>query len=145
MRPSIRTTALLTAALGTILLSTAGMPAEPARAAARVCAVDLRHTGGQDHCPAASAEVVIEILYEDPDFEGPALFITAPHGCTASTADVDHAMPFVGSPGWPQYLGSYRTFAGCTATHYELPNYQGRTFEDGNGPVPFPVGSIRWT
>ncbi|MGI5150060.1 hypothetical protein ACQEVC_27570 [Plantactinospora sp. CA-294935] len=80
--------------------------------------------GKQSASRAAAADIVIGIEYEDSDFEGSRLIVTATSGCTSTLADTDWLMSGLSSD-WNDEIGSYQAFANCYAKHYEHINFTG--------------------
>ncbi|MCA2211928.1 hypothetical protein [Jidongwangia harbinensis] len=138
MQTYTRALALITAAaVGALTVPPPARAAEPHR-----CMIGLSRAGGPAACApvTAAADATIEVMYLAGDGR---YLVSAPAPCTADAGDVDYEWAV---PAWgPLLLDWYQTFAGCRATHYELPDFAGRTFEGTTEPRPFPVRSIRWT
>jgi hypothetical protein len=116
------------------------------RLAARLNAPVTRSGGA-----APAADVLIGIEYEDSDFEGSTLTITAPAGCFGAhtDADWDWGLSSVGSD-WNDEIGSYRAFSGCLAEHFEHIDFGGvsTAYDAGRADMGWmddEASSIRWS
>jgi hypothetical protein len=99
-----------------------------------------------------AADVLIGIEYEDSDFEGSTYTVTAPWGCDGwhQDADWNWGLPGVLPGGWNDEIGSYRTFSGCLAKHFEHINYAGvsTAYDAGQADMGWmddETSSIRWS
>ncbi|MCA2211927.1 hypothetical protein [Jidongwangia harbinensis] len=123
----------------------AGTALKDARFRARVEDSNARGAGRSN----SLADVLIGIEFEDSDFDDNEWVVTAAWGCTSSLADVDWHVAELGSY-WNDQVGSYQTFSGCRAQHFEHSHFTGisMAYDTGRADMGWmddEASSIRWS